>query len=193
MRSGSGAWHRQSGGAPIKRSLHFKKQLRLAVDEVSSLSVRRVGGKNLKDAIGEVHLCPATVVRGCGNAADPVAGTVVDVAREDLCERRVVDGLPFDQPALCSSALNASPEGVCDEGLVDAWSQIVGSVFRAWHDQNSLRAHRPIVAVHAVLAEGVAVNSPARICDTRASTSARAASSCSSVRVVDSRSADSVK
>ena len=34
---------------------------------------------------------------------------------------------------------------------------------------------------------------PARIRDTRARTSARAASSCSSVRVVDSRSADSVK
>ena len=42
-------------------------------------------------------------------------------------------------------------------------------------------------------ADGVAANSPARIRDTRASTSARARSSCSSVRVVDSRKALSVK
>ena len=47
-----------------------------------------------------------------------------------------------------------------------------------------LRAHRPIVAPPARHPRGVAANSPARIRATRASTSARAASSCSSVRVV---------
>ena len=92
-----------------ERRLDFQKDLSARVNHPVAFAVRRVSREDLQDTIGEVDLRSAAIGDRSRDATDPVTGTLVDVAREDVRKGRVVDRLPLDEPALPPGHVRSEP------------------------------------------------------------------------------------
>jgi hypothetical protein len=80
----------------------------------------------VKQSISQVYLTAAPIRCGQGHASNAIANPIVNVARQDVRQGRIVNRRRLDEPPLPASPVDPNAKFFGNQGLMKAGRQVLG-------------------------------------------------------------------